>query len=380
MLPESAQPWRARIRDLDTGNILFETEIKAGRINSAKRYFVRFGLEIWQDGESVLRHDYSARDREVLIQFPVGTIGDPLGWFPYAVKFKDRHGCKLTCAMGEKIIALLRAAYPDIKFITHEEIKPERYYATYSIGLFFDDKDFIHQPCDFRHVGLHRTAGYILGVDPTETPPRIVLDDDTRPLAEPYVCIAVQSTTQSKYWNNPNGWREIVAFLKASRLPRRLHRPEAGPRPGPDLEPYPQRRRGRDRRPAAAGARPLAPPRGVLRRPLQRPVLARLGGRHPGGDDRRLHPPDQRVRHALPGDQLARLQFLLERRAPPLRPQGFFVVPAPQGHAAAIRVHAADHGGAGEGGDPDGAGVWRRCRSATRYAPATGAADQHHQP
>jgi autotransporter strand-loop-strand O-heptosyltransferase len=28
------------------------------------------------------------------------------------------------------------------------------------------------------------------------------------------VCVAVQSTTQCKYWNNPNGWREIVAFLK----------------------------------------------------------------------------------------------------------------------------------------------------------------------
>ena len=40
-----------------------------------------------------------------------------------------------------------------------------------------------------------------------------MLDNDRRPLTEPYVCIAVQSTTQCKYWNNPNGWREIVAFL-----------------------------------------------------------------------------------------------------------------------------------------------------------------------
>ena len=71
----------------------------------------------------------------------------------------------------------------------------------------------MYQPCDFRFVGLHRTAGYILGVDPTEVAPRIELDDDSRPIPEPYVCIAVQSTTQSKYWNNPDGWREIVAFL-----------------------------------------------------------------------------------------------------------------------------------------------------------------------
>jgi autotransporter strand-loop-strand O-heptosyltransferase len=150
----------------------------------------------------------------VLIQFPVGTLGDPMGWFPYAIKFKEKHGCRLTCAMGAPLIALFRDAYPDIEFVTHEELKPERYYASYSIGLFFDDKDFIFQPSDFRHVGLHRTAGYILGVDPTEKAPNIVIEDDTRPIAEPYVCIAVQSTTQSKYWNNPNGWREIIAFLK----------------------------------------------------------------------------------------------------------------------------------------------------------------------
>jgi autotransporter strand-loop-strand O-heptosyltransferase len=214
MLPESETPWRVRLSDLDTGNILFQTELKAGRINSSKRYFIRFRLEVWQNGESLLAHDYSARDRDVLIQFPVGTLGDPLGWFPYAVKFQERHACRLTCALGDKLIALLRDSYPRIRFLTHDEVKPERYYATYSMGLFFDDKDHFFQPCDFRHVGLHRTAGYILGVDPTERPPRILLGEDRRPLAEPYVCIAVQSTTQCKYWNNPDGWREIVAFLK----------------------------------------------------------------------------------------------------------------------------------------------------------------------
>ena len=114
----------------------------------------------------MLSHEYSARDQNVLINFPVGTLGDPMGWFPYAVKFKELHGCRLTCAMGEKLIVLFRDAYPDINFLTHEEVKTENYYATYSIGLFFDDKDFVFQPCDFRHVGLHRTAGYILGVDP----------------------------------------------------------------------------------------------------------------------------------------------------------------------------------------------------------------------
>jgi autotransporter strand-loop-strand O-heptosyltransferase len=216
MLPEMGHPWRVRLSDLDTGNPLFEIDLRSGHVNSTKRYYVRFRIEVWAKGERVLCHDYAAAGRDVLIQFPVGTIGDLIGWISYAAKFKDLHRCRLTCAMGEALIPLFRDAYPDITFLTHDAVRPERYYATYTVALFFDDHELAHQPCDFRHVGLHRTAGYILGVDPSEVPPRIVLADDRRPIPDPYVCIAVQSTTQNKYWNNPHGWREIVSYLKAA--------------------------------------------------------------------------------------------------------------------------------------------------------------------
>jgi autotransporter strand-loop-strand O-heptosyltransferase len=215
-VPEDGGPWRVLLSDLDTGNILFETRtgFAAGRVYSTKRYFVRFRVEAWADGESVFTHEYQAQDREVLVIFPVGTIGDTAGWLPYAIRFQRQHKCRLTCAMSERLIPLFADAYPHIAFVTHEAVEPARYYATYKLGLFFDDKDCVQQPCDFRLVGLHRTAGYILGVDPTEEPPLLAPSEEGRPIAEPYVCIASQSTTQCKYWNNPNGWREIVAFLK----------------------------------------------------------------------------------------------------------------------------------------------------------------------
>jgi autotransporter strand-loop-strand O-heptosyltransferase len=217
VLPEGR--WHVRLRDLGTGNILYQTDIGAGRINSSKRYHLRCRIEVWAgecNGEPTFRHDYNAHDQDVLVQFPVGTLGDTMGWFPYAVKFQEQHGCRLTCAMAEKLIPLFRDMYPKIRFLTHEQVDPEQYYATYSIGLFFDDEARIFQPCDFRLVGLHRTAGYILGVDPTEVPPRIAIKDDRRPLTERYVCIAVQSSSHSKQWTNPFGWHEIVGFLKES--------------------------------------------------------------------------------------------------------------------------------------------------------------------
>jgi len=218
VLPESDRPWRVRLSDLDTGNVLYETELKAGRVNSSKRYFVRFRLEVWQQGEQLLAHDYAAQGRDVLVRLPVETLGDPLGWFPYAVKFKERHGCRLSCVVPAKLMPLLRPAYPDVEFLTEQELQPDRYYASYTIAVYFLKggmyEHLDHVPTDYRFVGLHRAAGYILGVDPTEAAPRIALADATRPIAEPYVCIATQSTMQAKYWNNPTGWREVVRFLK----------------------------------------------------------------------------------------------------------------------------------------------------------------------
>ncbi|TKC91491.1 autotransporter strand-loop-strand O-heptosyltransferase [Trinickia terrae] len=215
VLPKCAKgEWKVRLADTETGNGLFETTLTAGTVASSKKYYVPFSIEIDADGERIFEHRFNARDRDVLIEFPVGTLGDIIGWFPYAVKFQRLHGCRLTCSMGALLIPLFRACYPDITFVTPEELKPEQFYATYRIGLFFGDEAHVNQPADFQLVGLHRTAGYILGVDPVEEPPRIDVPDSARPIAERYVCIAVQSSTQCKYWNHPSGWREIVQFLK----------------------------------------------------------------------------------------------------------------------------------------------------------------------
>ncbi|WP_419728976.1 autotransporter strand-loop-strand O-heptosyltransferase [Lichenicola sp.] len=208
--------FRARLRDLDTGNILFESTRGGVTIQSGKRFFVRFSLEVWDTaGVLLMSHRFDACDRDVLITLPVGTIGDSVGWMPYAVRFQSVHECRLTVAMAERLIPLFEGAYPHIRFIGHAQVEADRYYATYNIGLFFDDAENIWQPTDFRHVGLHRTAGYILGVDPVEAAPELFFPDESRPVAEPYVCIAVQASTHAKKWTNPHGWLEIVRHLKS---------------------------------------------------------------------------------------------------------------------------------------------------------------------
>jgi autotransporter strand-loop-strand O-heptosyltransferase len=127
----------------------------------------------------------------------------------------EKHGCKLTCSMGPLIIELMGNNYPGIELITPEQVNPEAYYATYNVGLFFTDEACHNQPYDHRFVGLHRTSGHILGVDPTEVPLRLHIPDaDKRPIPEKYVVIATKATTQAKMWNHRDGWLEIIKFLK----------------------------------------------------------------------------------------------------------------------------------------------------------------------
>ncbi|ELY4721182.1 autotransporter strand-loop-strand O-heptosyltransferase [Cronobacter sp. 153480017-3] len=215
-----AGDWRVEISDDETGNILFASDIAEGWVISTKKYYVPFRLQVWKKGQSepLLDHALDMRDKPVLISFPTGTLGDLVGWVPYAERFRQTYGCQVECTMAQPIIDLFAPVYPQLQFYapenwanhrTHRELP----YATWRVGLFFQG-DLDKQPFDFRAVGLHRTAGHILGVDPSEIVPDLRVHSP-RQIAEPYVCIATQSTSQAKFWNNGTGWHEVIEFLKA---------------------------------------------------------------------------------------------------------------------------------------------------------------------
>jgi len=223
--PEMGQ-WRVRLSDGVTSNVLFDARLKGGVVASTKKFFVPFVVDVWlisAQGEErhVLHHELDLRGKKVLVQLPVGTLGDTLGWLPAVLRFGRSSGAEVTCTISDVILPLLVEANPDVRLVGHDVAKKQPefsqgFYATYNIGLFFADKECTRQPTDFRHVGLHRTAAYILGVDPwDDTPARLTIEDDTAPIEGPYVCIATQASTQCKYWNNPGGWHEVIRFLKA---------------------------------------------------------------------------------------------------------------------------------------------------------------------
>lgn len=214
-----AGKWTIRLHDLDTASPLFAASGDDLTLVGRKKHFQRLRLEVEKDGALFWSHDYDAAGKKVAVILPGGTLGDSLAWFPYAARFAEVHKCKLYVVLAPHIRDLISARYPDLVFLLREEftedIKAEMY-ATYYLGLFFQDEHNDYQPADFRMLGLHRTAGSILGVDQSEIKPLVsVQEPDASPLSEPYVAIAVQASSACKLWNNPNGWHDVVAHLKA---------------------------------------------------------------------------------------------------------------------------------------------------------------------
>ena len=204
-------------KDLDTDCLLYSMDVKPGcTVESVKNFYIRFRLEIYRKGElekPIFTHNLELNGKEVLIQLPVGALGDTIAWFSFVERFQRKHCCNLSCVMETRMAEIFKAQYPDIRFISKEDAAKLSPYATYNLGLFFGG-DTDRQPFDFRQIGLHRTAGKILGIeDISDIPPRVNLTAE-RKIKEKYAVIAAQASSQCKYWNNPFGWREVVQYLK----------------------------------------------------------------------------------------------------------------------------------------------------------------------
>jgi autotransporter strand-loop-strand O-heptosyltransferase len=218
-----APPWIVRMKDMRTGELMADQPMGSGMMFNPRNWFVPIRFEIEEAGKVIWTHSYDAKGKPVAIHFPVGTLGDILAWVPYVLAFHDEHQCDLTVTMSDLIIPLLAPAFPDIRFLTQEEYAAlrlaDKAYASYYLGLFFDDSaEHRHQPVDFRQVGLHKTAAYILGVPAFEQGCWLGAAGlhylGKRQIKDKYIVIATHSTSAAKHWNNPGEWEKVVAWAK----------------------------------------------------------------------------------------------------------------------------------------------------------------------
>ena len=144
--------------------------------------------------------------RKVLVNFKSSSLGDTICWLPYVEHYRTRNDCKVYCFTFKN--EYFKQSYPEINFINAEDFKEFNFSETINVGLFKDT------PFEVKNAGLSNVASYYLGLEHKELKPKIDILNKQKKIEGKYVCIAVQSTAQAKYWNNEDGWRKVVKYLK----------------------------------------------------------------------------------------------------------------------------------------------------------------------
>jgi len=175
-------------------------------------YFVDWKILIYENGKLWAEYNYEPKGKKIYVALDSRALGDTLAWFPYLEEFRKKHNCKLVAStfMND----FFSNEYTDIEFIKPGDTATDLY-AMYCIGLFYNDDDSINlfkNPIDPKKVTLQKMCSDILGLEYKEIKPK--LQRKNPPLEKiKQVCIGVFGTAQSKFWNNPTGWQDVVNWL-----------------------------------------------------------------------------------------------------------------------------------------------------------------------
>jgi len=195
--------------DKSTDMVLFKSTIQNNCWCKCNiEYFVDWKIIIYENGIKWAEHHYDANDKKVYIALDSKSLGDTLAWFPYLEEFRIKHKCKLVASTFMNELFLTK--YPNIEFIKPGDT-PSDLYDMYCIGLFYNDGGSINlfkNPIDPKTISLQKICSNILGLEYKEIRPNIYKSHPKQ------VCIGIYGTAQSKFWNNPTGWQDVVDWLK----------------------------------------------------------------------------------------------------------------------------------------------------------------------
>lgn len=200
--------------DLDSGECVYSVSLSTN--SWARANFKRFLnikiVAISTDGE-YYEHIFDAKNKKVYIAFESSSLGDTLAWMPYVDEFRKKWDCKVV--VSTFMNDLFEEKYPEIKFVKPGTVVHDLY-AMYRLGIYDSDGkyDMYKHKTEPNKLPLQAVACDILGLEYEEIIPKIkTLENINR--NKPYCCIAIHSTSQTKYWNNPTGWQQTVDYLKS---------------------------------------------------------------------------------------------------------------------------------------------------------------------
>lgn len=216
VIREEPGKFKVELIDRSTGNVEYSQTVENNMwIRSNRQYYIDWGFKVTDlaTGKVILDEGLNLKGARVMISIESKSLGDNLAWMPAAEKFRQKHECKVICSTFWN--SLFKEHYPEIEFVEPgSHVSDIR--AGYAIGFYYkeDDKvDYSMCPRDMKTQPMQKVAFDILGLDFEDTKPKITL-----PKVEKLkkVAIGIHGTCQTKYWNNPTGWQEVVDWCRAN--------------------------------------------------------------------------------------------------------------------------------------------------------------------
>ena len=198
------------IEIIDNSNtVVYKTTLKSGMYSKLSRqYFNGIKYKIYHKERLIKEEDINFNNKKVFISFDSSSLGDTISWLPYCEEFRIKHNCDVVVSTFKNFF--FEKSYPNIKFVEPGSVV-NNIHGMFKIGWFYDTNLEPEYPSS---IPLQKAISNILGLDFKEIQSNVYFEPKERPYNEKYICIATNSTAGCKLWNNPNGWTELVKYLK----------------------------------------------------------------------------------------------------------------------------------------------------------------------
>ena len=211
-MEDASNTYKVQFIDQKNKNLEFEIDLKSNHwAKATKKYYTDWLIKIsGVNNDYKTEYKFDLTNKRTLISFESKSLGDNIAWLPYVEEFRIKNNCEVYCSTFHNNLFVNQ--YPNIKFV-EPGIVVDNIYSLYRIGLFCDDdrkykKD--QHKSDPKKEPLGKIATDILGLDYKEIRARLPFLSKRK---QKRVSIAIHSTSQCKYWNNPTGWQDVVDHL-----------------------------------------------------------------------------------------------------------------------------------------------------------------------
>lgn len=215
ILEDDKNEYQVQFINRRTNKVEYETILKSNHwAKTGIKYFVDWKIKIKGltcDFEH--EHNFEPKGKRIAVVYETKSLGDTIGFFEYINKFGQIHNCEMLCVSFHN--KLFEKQYPKIKFLAPGSDIPNLY-ALYRLGMFYQTingkrlYDNEKHPSDPKNEPLMKMASDILGLEYEELKPKLKKIGKYK---RKRVSIAIHSTAQAKYWNNPTGWQEVTDYL-----------------------------------------------------------------------------------------------------------------------------------------------------------------------